>query len=31
MKQLKSPVLVVSYDLWPGIRVGLFSVRKVDK
>jgi len=31
MKQLESPGLVVSYDLWPENRVGLFSKEKVSK
>jgi len=28
LKQLKSPRLVASYDLWPGNRAGLFSKKK---
>jgi len=31
LKQLKSPGLVASYDLWPGNGAGLFSKEKIRK
>jgi len=31
LKQLKSPGLVASYDVWPGNTVSLFSKEKVSK
>jgi len=30
LKQLKSPALVASYDVWPGNRAGLFRKEQVS-